>query len=164
MSEIPEFKDEDEEREFWATHDSTDLLEGAEEMVMHSISEFLDKYKSELVEDGLKECQELLPQKEGNMIHFYEGSIESFERMKELSFEEIVVALEEAHQEDFRLYRLSPALDNEQLEEYWRQRGRTTQLEFVHNRLQVMAMLLDGDYWQGSGSLANSKSVEKSEP
>ena len=32
MIEIPRFKSEDEERNFWATHDSTDFLEGAEQM------------------------------------------------------------------------------------------------------------------------------------
>jgi hypothetical protein len=30
MEEIPQFKSEDEERDFWATHDSTDFLERAE--------------------------------------------------------------------------------------------------------------------------------------
>ena len=30
--EIPSFKDEDEERDFWATHDSIDFLEGAEQV------------------------------------------------------------------------------------------------------------------------------------
>ena len=29
--EIPTFKSEDEEREFWATHDSVDFLTGAEQ-------------------------------------------------------------------------------------------------------------------------------------
>ena len=32
MIEIPRFKSEDEERDFWATHDSTDFLEGAEQV------------------------------------------------------------------------------------------------------------------------------------
>lgn len=32
MIEIPRFASEDEERGFWATHDSVDLLEGAEEV------------------------------------------------------------------------------------------------------------------------------------
>lgn len=32
MIEIPKFKDEDEERDFWATHDSVDFLEGAEQV------------------------------------------------------------------------------------------------------------------------------------
>ncbi|GAH36490.1 unnamed protein product [marine sediment metagenome] len=30
MIDIPKFKSEDEERDFWATHDSVDFLEGAE--------------------------------------------------------------------------------------------------------------------------------------
>ena len=30
--EIPRFASEDEERAFWATHDSMDFLEGAEEV------------------------------------------------------------------------------------------------------------------------------------
>ena len=30
MTEIPRFASEDEERDFWATHDSVDFLEGAE--------------------------------------------------------------------------------------------------------------------------------------
>jgi len=32
MTEIPRFASEDEERDFWATHDSVDLLEGAEQV------------------------------------------------------------------------------------------------------------------------------------
>jgi hypothetical protein len=32
MIEIPRFKSEDEERDFWATHDSVDFLEGAEQV------------------------------------------------------------------------------------------------------------------------------------
>lgn len=32
--EIPVFKNEDEEREFWATHDSVDFLEGTEEVYL----------------------------------------------------------------------------------------------------------------------------------
>ena len=32
MMEIPRFKSEDEERDFWATHDSVDFLEGAEQV------------------------------------------------------------------------------------------------------------------------------------
>ena len=32
MIEIPRFKSEDEERDFWATHDSVGFLEGAEQV------------------------------------------------------------------------------------------------------------------------------------
>jgi len=32
MTEIPRFASEDEERDFWATHDSVDFLEGAEQV------------------------------------------------------------------------------------------------------------------------------------
>ena len=32
MKEIPRFASEDEERDFWATHDSVDFLEGAEQV------------------------------------------------------------------------------------------------------------------------------------
>ncbi len=32
MIEIPRFKGEDEERDFWATHDSVGFLEGAEQV------------------------------------------------------------------------------------------------------------------------------------
>ncbi len=32
MIEIPRFKSEDEERDFWATHDSVDFLEGVEQV------------------------------------------------------------------------------------------------------------------------------------
>ena len=32
MTEIPRFTSEDEERDFWATHDSADFLEGAEQV------------------------------------------------------------------------------------------------------------------------------------
>ena len=32
MIEIPRFKSEDKERDFWATHDSVDFLEGAEQV------------------------------------------------------------------------------------------------------------------------------------
>lgn len=32
MIDIPKFKSEDKERDFWATHDSVDFLEGAEPM------------------------------------------------------------------------------------------------------------------------------------
>ena len=32
VMEIPEFANEDEERAFWATHDSADFLDGAEPM------------------------------------------------------------------------------------------------------------------------------------
>ena len=32
MAEIPEFENEDEERAFWATHDSVDFLEGVEQV------------------------------------------------------------------------------------------------------------------------------------
>ena len=32
MTEIPRFKSEDEERDFWATHDSVDFLKGAEQV------------------------------------------------------------------------------------------------------------------------------------
>ena len=32
MIEIPRFKSEDEERDFWATHDSVDFLGGAEQV------------------------------------------------------------------------------------------------------------------------------------
>lgn len=39
MPEIPRFKNEDEEREFWAEHDSTDFLEGAEELTLEYVGE-----------------------------------------------------------------------------------------------------------------------------
>jgi len=32
MTKIPRFASEDEERDFWATHDSVDFLEGAEQV------------------------------------------------------------------------------------------------------------------------------------
>ena len=32
MTEIPRFQSEDEERAFWATHDSVNFLEGAEQV------------------------------------------------------------------------------------------------------------------------------------
>jgi len=34
MPQIPRFKNEDEEREFWAAHDSTDFLEGTEQVTL----------------------------------------------------------------------------------------------------------------------------------
>ena len=34
MKNIPEFASEDEERDFWATHDSVDYLEGAEQVYL----------------------------------------------------------------------------------------------------------------------------------
>lgn len=34
MLEIPKFESEDEERDFWAGHDSTDFLEGAEQVTL----------------------------------------------------------------------------------------------------------------------------------
>lgn len=34
MAEIPEFENEDEERAFWATHDSIDYLDGAEQVTI----------------------------------------------------------------------------------------------------------------------------------
>jgi len=34
MAEIPKFESEDAERDFWAKHESTDFLEGAEEITL----------------------------------------------------------------------------------------------------------------------------------
>ena len=106
------------------------------------VQKFLTKYRLELAEAGLKECQNLRPEQKGNMVNFYEGSIESFEHIKELTLDEIEVAVGEARQEDHRLYSLGPCLSEEQLAAYWKQRGRTTQLEFVYDRLGVMKFLL----------------------
>ena len=36
MIEMPKFKSEDEERDFWATHDSVDFLEGTEQVYLES--------------------------------------------------------------------------------------------------------------------------------
>lgn len=37
MLEIPKFESEDEERDFWARHDSTDFLEGVEEVTLQYV-------------------------------------------------------------------------------------------------------------------------------
>lgn len=37
MIEIPRFKSEDEERDFWATHDSVGFLEGAEQVSLEYV-------------------------------------------------------------------------------------------------------------------------------
>ena len=37
MKEIPAFNSEDEEREFWATYDSTDFLDGAEQVTLEFV-------------------------------------------------------------------------------------------------------------------------------
>ena len=39
MTEIPLFRSEDEERDFWAIHDSTDFLEGAEQVRLKHIKD-----------------------------------------------------------------------------------------------------------------------------
>jgi len=37
MIDIPKFKSEDEERDFWATHDSVDFLEGAQQVKLEYV-------------------------------------------------------------------------------------------------------------------------------
>jgi len=37
MKEIPAFNSEDEEREFWASQDSTDFLDGAEQVTLEFV-------------------------------------------------------------------------------------------------------------------------------
>ena len=38
MTEIPRFKSEDEERDFWAIYDSADFLDGAEQVNLERIT------------------------------------------------------------------------------------------------------------------------------
>ena len=45
MTEIPRFASEDEERAFWATHDSVNFLEGAEQLNLECLEE---KHKTTL--------------------------------------------------------------------------------------------------------------------
>lgn len=57
MIEIPRFKSEDEERDFWATHDSVGFLKGAEQVNLEYIGrerEFilLSSAESELFHTG----------------------------------------------------------------------------------------------------------------
>ena len=56
---IPKFKDEDEEREFWATHDSTEYLDWrkAEKAVFSNLKPSVKKISLRLPESMLEELK-----------------------------------------------------------------------------------------------------------
>lgn len=71
MIEIPRFKSEDEERDFWATHDSVDFLEGAEQVNLEYVGrehEFIlvPSAESEPLRTGSK--NRIFKEKWGDMV------------------------------------------------------------------------------------------------
>jgi len=84
MLEVPKFESEDEERDFWARHDSTDFLEGAEEVSLQYAGEetaFIEVYK-EMVKrwEAARKVYELYPRlvqamREGRHISQYERTV-----------------------------------------------------------------------------------------
>jgi predicted DNA binding CopG/RHH family protein len=59
--EIPEFQNEDEEREFWATHDSTDYLdwEKAQQVILPKLKPSTKKISLRMSESMLNELRQL---------------------------------------------------------------------------------------------------------
>jgi len=84
MLEIPKFESEDEERDFWARHDSTDFLEGAEEVTLQYAGK--ETTSGEVYEERVRrwkiarQLYELYPRvleamREGRYISQYERTI-----------------------------------------------------------------------------------------
>lgn len=84
MIEIPKFESEDAERDFWAEHDSTDFLEGAEETRLEYAGKETPPIEvySEMVKrwKAARQLYELYPRvleamREGKYISEYERTI-----------------------------------------------------------------------------------------
>lgn len=61
QKKIPEFQNEDEEREFWATHDSTDYLdwEKAQQVILPKLKPSTKKISLRMSESMLNELRQL---------------------------------------------------------------------------------------------------------
>lgn len=108
------------------------------------VKEAVEKLKNDIIERGLKACEEELKKAEGNMKHFYRGSIEGFKEAEEIydlkTFEKRIKKLMEKELEmvnDYLKSREEPKEGDRFLKEYWELKGRKTQLQFVYNRLRV---------------------------
>ena len=65
--QIPKFKNEDEEREFWATHDSTDYInwEKAEKITFSNLKPSVKKISLRLPETMIEELKLLANKRDG---------------------------------------------------------------------------------------------------
>lgn len=90
MLEMPKFESEDEERDFWARHDSTDFLEGAEEVTLKYARKKtipIEPYQEMVKRWKLaREVYDLYPKlvqamREGKHISQYERTIKEIARL-----------------------------------------------------------------------------------
>jgi viroplasmin and RNaseH domain-containing protein len=122
-------------------------------MLEEMLNNFELEKKNVLIDEGLKECKELLgKQKTANDYFFYEGSIEGFEECKYfIEFTDFRKRLEELHFEEIREISKS-SLKNEILREYFKIyrkdeetdyekvfkiKGIKTQISFVYEKLML---------------------------
>lgn len=105
-------------------------------------NQYIRVFRDEMVHNGKKECREMRRNAKGNMVCFYNGSIDGFIKCKKLN-SLISIQDELHHWWDNKNYLFctyndgggSKAEREEMLEQYWYAVGYITQLQFVYDRL-----------------------------
>ena len=123
------------------------------------LSIYESKRRNELIEEGLKECRELIgKQKSEEKYYFYEGSIDGFNECRLFnSFSDFETRLIELQGEELReisksslkdkhlreLHHLYDTNEETDLGKVWKLKGIRTQVNFVYDRLRATRIIID---------------------
>ncbi len=100
---------------------------------------FITKYQKKIINEGISECNSLKDeQNTEKMKEFYKGSVEGFNNCRGLSqtnLQELIKEVNEEEMDVFNKYASNPS--NDLLNKLWYQKGVSTQVRFVYERISL---------------------------